>query len=120
MQRLTEMESSKDLSVKLWLEANSLVPLRKVLHEESKKAEVHVKNCRDETWLPKLWIWSKTSQEANIDKTQKNSVLRREHNRRKAQKLSIPDMTLSLTNMTNKVTHTKTPWKFPSGFNYSY
>lgn len=56
-----------------------------------------------------MWIWNKTSQEANTDTTQKKSVLRRESNGQKATEASIPDMTLSLTNMTNKVTHTKTP-----------
>lgn len=96
-----------------------MVPLDEVLCEYFKKAEVHMeKHYRDAACFPKEW--SKTFQEANTDKMQKSNVLKRQSNCQKTEKPSISDMTLSLSSMTNKVTHTKTSCKLPSGFNYSY
>ena len=97
-----------------WSDAS--VPLGEVLPEESKKLR--------SMWSPvgRSLIFQRVESDFPRSQHRQNPrvFLGGKATVKKTQKWSIPDMTLSLTNMTNKMTHTKTPWKFPSGFNYSY
>lgn len=98
---------------------NSLVPLGKVLLEESKKARCMWSTVGMNSDFPNCGSGIRLPRKPTNTKPKRTVFLGEKGTIKKQQKLSVPDVTLSLTNMANKVTHTKALWKLPSDFNHS-